>query len=275
LKRRTIREAIIETFKRVNRTLSARDIFDYIIEQDLYRFNAENPEGIVRVEIRRHCEGVEFPSAKPTKYFRILKDGKYWLKGFPIPGISEKELKSEKIIQQDANNLKVIGSDLIKIHAKHIEAIRKQILNNLKELQPVEFEIFSKKLLEIYGFREMSVTPPSKDGGIDGRGKLKVGITFLDVAFQSKRWNKTAVSQKEIQTFRGSIQGKCEQGIYFTTSTYTKGAKEVSLQKGAVPVILIDGELIVDLMIEKGLGVETESLKMYSINFENIFIDED
>ena len=91
------------------------------------------------------------------------------------------------------------------------------------------------------------------------------------MAFQSKRWNNTPVAQKEIQSFRGSISGKCEQGIYFTTSTYTKGAKNVSIQKGAVPVILIDGNLMVDIMMEKGFGVEAELLRIYSINLENIF----
>lgn len=275
MKRRTIREAIIEALKRNNRALTAKDVFNYIVENDLYRFRAENPEGIVKVEIRRHCEGVDFPTAKPNKYFQILRDGRYWIKGIPIPGISYEDSKLEEILKKDANNLRTINAELANTLSKHNEAVRKQILSNLKELSPVDFEIFSKKLLEVYGFREMRVTPPSRDGGIDGYGKLKVGIAFLEVAFQSKRWNNVPVPQKEIQSFRGSIQGKCEQGIYFTTSTYTKGAKDVSLQKGAVPIILIDGDLIVDIMIEKGFGVEIDTLKVFSVNFEDIFSDED
>lgn len=86
MKKRTIREAIIEALKQSEKALSARSIYNFIISHDLYRFNAVNPEGIVKVEIRRHCEGVEFPTAKPDKYFILLLDGTYWIKDVPIPG---------------------------------------------------------------------------------------------------------------------------------------------------------------------------------------------
>ena len=84
MKRRTIREAIIEALKRSEKPLSAKDISNFIIEHDLYRFNAGNPENIVKVEIRRHCDGVEFPTAKPNKFFKILLNGTYWIKDVPV-----------------------------------------------------------------------------------------------------------------------------------------------------------------------------------------------
>ena len=91
----------------------------------------------------------------------------------------------------------------------------------MKEIDPKTFEFFSKRLLEVYGFKDVSVTRYSKDGGIDGYGKLKVGIAHLSVAFQCKRWKNNVISKKEIQSFRGDIQGKFEQGIFFTNSTYS------------------------------------------------------
>ncbi|MFT4017691.1 MAG: restriction endonuclease [Agriterribacter sp.] len=271
MKRWTIRDAILETFNKVNKPLTAKEIYNYLNEQDLYQFKTENPVGVVKVAIRRHCEGLDFPSAKPEKYFKLLRDGRYWLNNISVPGISQKEIKSEVEIKKDIDHLKAINAELTVNHKEYIEAVQKQVLNNLKQLTPIDFEVFSKKFLEVYGFSDMVVTQATKDGGIDGYGRLKVGIAHLDVAFQSKRWNNTPVPQKEIQSFRGSISGKCEQGIYFTTSTYTKGAKDVSIQKGAVPVILIDGNLMVDIMMDKGFGVEVELLRVYSINLENIF----
>ena len=251
--------------------MTGKEIYNYIIEQDLYRFNAIDPENIVKIEIRRHCEGIEFPTAKKNKFFQILRDGRYWIKGIQIPGITKIEQKALDTSKKEINELKSTFSQLLETHRRHKGLIRQQLLTNLKALSPTDFEIFSKKLLEIYGFSDLHVTPASKDGGIDGHGKLKVGISHLDVAFQSKRWNNSLVSQKEIQFFRGSIQGKCEQGIYFTTSKYTRGAKEVSLQRGAVPIVLIDGDLIIDFMIDKEFGVSINSMKLLSINFENIF----
>ncbi len=112
MKRRTIREAAIESLKRKGKPLSAKEIYDYIIEKDLYRFNAEHPESIVRTEIRRHCEGVEFPTAKPNKFFQILKDGTYWIKDVQVPGQSNEESKSETIVRKDAESLKSIVEEL-------------------------------------------------------------------------------------------------------------------------------------------------------------------
>ena len=260
MKKRTIKEAIIEALKRSQKPLSSRDIYDFIIEKDLYRFRAEKPEHIVKVEIRRHCEGVEFPTARPDKYFQILKDGTYWIKDVAIPGQSKESLKSETVLKKDFDNLKIIVDELRTIHERHTEAFKIQILNQLKQIEPRTFEIFAQKLLQVYGFKEVEVTSYSKDGGIDGFGKLKVGITYLDVAFQCKRWKTNAVSRTEIDKFRGAIQGEYEQGMIFTTSNFTKEALNATRKKGAVPIILIDGDTLVDIMIEKKFGVTTENM---------------
>ena len=36
-------------------------------------------------------------------------------------------------------------------------------------------------LLDVYGFSDLSVTQKSKDGGIDGFGKLKIGLAHMSV----------------------------------------------------------------------------------------------
>lgn len=110
----------------------------------------------------------------------------------------------------------------------------------------------------------MKVTQISKDGGIDGFGKLKVGLAEMNIAFQCKKWNSTSIHRPEVDKFRGAIQGEFEMGIFFTTAKFAQGAKEVSFKRGAVPIVLIDGDGIVDLMIEKELGVQKESLPVYT-----------
>jgi restriction system protein len=263
MKRRTIIEAAIEALKRKGEPLSTKDIYDFIIEQDLYRFNAEDPVGIVKVQIRRHCEGVDFPTAKPNKFFQILKDGRYWIRNTPIPGLNEASMKSEIIVRKDFESLKTVVTELREIHLKHTKAFKKQIINQLKQINPRTFEIFAKRLLEVYGFEEMNVTRYGKDGGLDGHGQLKVGITHLNVAFQCKRWNTTTVSRMEIDKFRGAIQGDYEQGIIFTTSNFSKEALGATRKRGAVPIILIDGSTLVDIMINKKFGVDSESILVY------------
>jgi restriction system protein len=120
----------------------------------------------------------------------------------------------------------------------------------------------------------VKVTEYTKDGGLDGFGKLKVGITYLNVAYQCKRWNTTSVSRTEVDKFRGAIQGMYEQGIIFTTSKFSKGAQDATRRNGAVPIILIDGTTLVDIMIEKKFGVTLENMPVYVNSLEDIFIEE-
>ena len=118
------------------------------------------------------------------------------------------------------------------------------------------------------------MTRAKRDGGIDGYGKLKVGITFLNVAVQCKRWNNTSVGRTEIDKFRGAIQGDFEQGILLTTSKFSKEALGATSKKGAVPIILIDGSTIVDIMIEKKFGIDIEQIPIY-INALDVVLNED
>ncbi|MBK6352110.1 MAG: restriction endonuclease [Saprospiraceae bacterium] len=273
MKRRTIREAVIEVLKRCGKPMSSKDIYDYIIKHDLYRFNAENPLNIVNGEIRRHCVGIDFPTAKSKKDFQILIDGTFWIKDLEVPGQTSASIKSEKIVRKDSDNLKEIVSELKAIHKKHNDAFKKQILSQLKEISPQTFEVFAKRLLEVYGFIDMKVASYVKDGGIDGHGKLKVGITFLNVAFQCKRWSTNSVSRTEIDKFRGAIQGSFEQGIIFTTSSFSKEALNATRRNGAVPIILIDGSTLVDFMIEKKFGVESENIPVYINALDNALIE--
>jgi restriction system protein len=263
MKRRTIREAVIESLKRTGRPLSVNDIYYYIMENDLYRFNAQDPPNIVKIEIRRHCEGVDFPTARPEKYFQILHDGRYWIKDVQIPDQSIASARAENKIKKDTLLLKGVVAELSSIHEKHVFAFKQQILSQLINIEPKAFEVFARNLLIAYGFEQVQVTSYVKDGGIDGYGQLKVGISYLNVAFQCKRWKNSSVSRTEIDKFRGAIQGEYEQGIIFTTSTFTKDALAATRRKGAVPIILIDGNAMIDIMIEKKFGVDIESIPIY------------
>jgi len=163
---------------------------------------------------------------------------------------------------------------LKELHLIHKDFIKKKVLSDLKKMSPGNFEIFAKRLLEKYGFNDMKVTNLYKDGGVDGYGKLKIGLAHMNVAFQCKRWTKGNVGRTEIDKFRGAIQGKYEQGIFFTTASFAPGAENESFRPGAVPIILIDGNSIVDLMLDKEFGVVIESLPVYSYALDLVLSEE-
>ncbi len=152
-------------------------------------------------------------------------------------------------------------------------AFREKVLQKLQDLTPEQFERFAGALLSAYGFAEVKVTGRTSDGGIDGHGRLKVGLATMDVAFQCKRW-QGMVGRPEIDKFRGAIQGEFQQGIFFTTSDFSEQARESSIKKGAVPIVLLNGAAIVQLMVEKGLGVKRRTVEIFEDQVEDIFEQE-
>lgn len=147
------------------------------------------------------------------------------------------------------------------------QQIRAQLHELLMNLHPQQFEEFSAKLLESVGFTEIQVTKYAADGGIDGYGNLEMGVVKVKAAFQVKRWRNN-VPPAEVNQFRGSIQGEFDQGIFITTSDFSDEAKKVSSKRGAVPIVLINGDKIVNIMLEKGLGVRQEPLTITRIDEE-------
>lgn len=256
--RTTIIDAIVKVLKDSNIPLSVKVIYDRIVANDYYQFKAQDSLSVVRVEIRRHSQGVDFPTASKRKYFQILNDGTYCL--IEQSHLFFKKDKKKEIIECDEKRL---ITTLKMTHNDYVKSFKLQLLEQLKEIDPEIFEIFCKKLLKVYGFKDLKVTKPKKDGGVDGYGKLKVGISYLNVAVQCKRWKNTTVGRTEIDKFRGAIQGDFEQGIFITTSKFSKEALSATTKKGAVPIILIDGMMIIDIMIEKKFGIEVTEMPLY------------
>ena len=246
--------------------LTISEAYQGIVEAGLYAFNAEKPMHIVASQIRRHCAGLDFPSASETKHFELKGDGRYWFIDDPI-----RQRRTQRTTQLPTKGLL---RELKEVHRRYDLQVRESILANLKRIHPSTFESFAKKVLDAYGFVDTTVTQYSKDGGIDGHGRLKVGLAYMNVAFQCKRFNSTTVGRPEIDRFRGAIQGQYEQGIFFTTSKFAPGAEAASFRPGAVPIILIDGKGIVDLMIEKQLGVEVERMPVLSYALDLLLSDD-
>jgi len=147
------------------------------------------------------------------------------------------------------------------------QQIRAQLHELLMNLHPRQFEAFAGTLLESVGFTDVEVTKYVGDGGIDGYGNLEMGVVKVKAAFQVKRWRNN-VPPAEVNQFRGAIQGEFDQGIFITTSDFSDEAKKASSKRGAVPIILINGDRIVNIMLEKELGVRQEPLTLTKVDEE-------
>lgn len=99
----------------------------------------------------------------------------------------------------------------------------------------------------------------TNDEGIDGIIKEdKLGLDIIYV--QAKKWNSDrTVSRPEIQKFAGALQGqRARKGIFITTARFTKGAVDYT-KVIDTKIVLIDGDELVDLMMENNLGVSVLS----------------
>lgn len=71
---KTIAEAALSVVMNHPEGLTCKQIYDEIIANNLYEFKAENPEGVLRIEIRRRCQNVEISKSYEIKWFRIVKE---------------------------------------------------------------------------------------------------------------------------------------------------------------------------------------------------------
>ncbi len=141
-----------------------------------------------------------------------------------------------------------------------------EILNILKSITPKQFENLCKRLLRELGFEKVVVTGASRDGGIDGYGMVKLNkIISYKIAFQAKRYNKT-VGSPDIRNFRGSLDGKAQQGVFITTGIFTQDAKDEANRDGVVSIDLIDGHKLVEFLKEFELGLNIELIQIVNID---------
>ncbi len=71
---KTIAEVAVSVLIDHPEGLTCKQIYEAIMEQHLYEFKAENPEVVLRIEIRRRCQNVDISKSYETKCFRIVKE---------------------------------------------------------------------------------------------------------------------------------------------------------------------------------------------------------
>ena len=136
---------------------------------------------------------------------------------------------------------------------------RAELRKRLQGIPADRFEALIGELLIALGFDEptVEVTAHSGDGGIDVRGVLRAGgITEFNAAVQVKRWKRN-VQAPTVRELRGSLTVH-EQGIILTTGGFSRGAQAEAVEPGKTRISLIDGEALLDLLIEHGIGVTQE-----------------
>ena len=205
----------------------------------------QNPSKISVVYLKQYPEYVEFVGGNRTE---SEKGGQI------LPEVLNEKSTPEEIIDKGYSDIrKSIASDLLE-----------RVLN----LSPLRFERLVIDLLVKMGygggFKDASThSGKSGDEGIDGtirEDKLGLDIIYI----QAKRWKPgNQVGRPEIQKFVGALAGQgAKKGVFITTSTFSREARDYT-PRNETKIVLLDGEELMQLMIDYNLGVST--INVYEI----------
>ncbi len=265
----TIIESIKEVLKVNPGGLSVDEIYSQILQRKLYTFNAKNPKGVVLGEIRRHCLGLDFPTASPIKHFYIsATNGKK-----QIFNILTEDIRHNYKEAQTSNFAELLPEERVdKAVLEYNRKVKEQLMAKIMMNDPAFFEQLVVVLLLKMGYGyDMSagkVVGHSHDGGIDGIiSEDKLGLDLIYI--QAKRYNpNVTVGRKDLQAFVGAMEG-AGKGVFMTTSAFSKECRDYVEKLQHKRISLIDGERLCELMLKHEVGVQ--SIKTY-----NLFkIDED
>jgi len=144
------------------------------------------------------------------------------------------------------------------------DAVAEELLQSLVALSDQRFEIVVLDVLRGMGYAwdasGVRHTGRTGDGGIDGVIDMDpLGIQRVYV--QAKKWTGS-VGVKEVQAFVGSLAGfQARMGVFITSSDFTKQALEFE-SKTSDKLVLINGNKLVRLMIQHGVGVSHQNIRL-------------
>ncbi|MBC2856985.1 restriction endonuclease [Cetobacterium sp. 2A] len=252
-----------------------RKFYDRINWAKTYLKKAQLIEGTdKRGEFKITKKGLEVLEEVP-----LTLDAKY-LRKYPEFLNFQKIGKNDILKKNESKRVDTPIEGLEKIYELLNNELKDEMLERLKKINFYKFESIVIDLVVKMGYGgskseiSQSLTKKSNDEGIDGiinEDRLGLDRIYL----QAKRWNNTTVGRPEVQKFVGALAGKgAMKGIFITTSTFTKEAIHYCENLTSQKIVLIDGNKLVELMVEFNIGLYTEEI--YEIKKVDLdyFLDE-
>ena len=147
---------------------------------------------------------------------------------------------------------------------------RQQLAEFLQSMNPYKFEHLIKRLLEAMGYEDVEVTAPANDKGVDVVADIELGISRVREVIQAKR-QKGSIGRPIIDQLRGSLPFfDAVRGTIVSTGGFSKQAKEVAFYQGAAPITLIDGDRLLDLLIEHDIGIHRREIRILEFDPESL-----
>ncbi len=248
-KKISFKKAAIRILERTDKPMTAAEITKMAIEENLIDSSGETPHATMAAQIY-----VDINKDKNSQ-FRKVGRGLFTLKK-----------KSD-----------VPNSPLLIIENQN-ELTKERLKELLHSMDPFQFEYLAADLLQKIGYENVTVTKRSGDKGIDVIANLTVGgITNVKTVIQVKRYAASnKINGAVITQLRGSAEVD-QRGLVITTSDFTKDGIDEAQAPNKMPVSLVNGDKLIQLLIKYGVGVKKEELFVLSLDesyFQNYSSEE-
>lgn len=153
---------------------------------------------------------------------------------------------------------------------KQVEEFNKKqkiiLKKKLYDLTPTQFENLIKDLLDAMGYEDVLVTSPTNDKGVDVVGNIQNGIMMVREVIQVKKISSN-IQRPFLDALRGCLHRfDAFQGTIITLSDFSKGTKEAAFERGAAPITLINGDKLIDLLIQNEIAVKNKKLDYFTVD---------
>ena len=136
------------------------------------------------------------------------------------------------------------------------DAVRERLREQIMTLPVPAFEHLIARLLSSCGYAEVQVLAGSQ-GGADISASSSNGLSRAVTLVQAKQYRRP-VSRRFVDELRGAmLRTGAQQGILLTTSTFYVPTYRAVWKECPLPVRLVDGAEVLDLLISHRLGVNT------------------
>jgi restriction endonuclease Mrr len=146
--------------------------------------------------------------------------------------------------------------------------VEEKLQRYIAQMDPIAFEWLARALFLKLKYKNVMVTKPSGDRGIDINAILDAGgVANIKTCIQVKR--QPSVGRPVVQNLRGSLSAH-EAGLLVTSGYFTAEAIEEAKVETRVPITLINRDKLIALLLEYGIGVKRNKVTLYSLDLDDL-----
>ncbi|MGG6267120.1 hypothetical protein ACQ4M3_13215 [Leptolyngbya sp. AN03gr2] len=262
----TLCQAIAVALRINKKPLSVQEIWKTIVEEDLYQFGGETIESqqqSLRGQLRRHCEGLNFKSALPEKYFvinlnEVRGDTRYWLLDEPI-----KLPDPLKVAEETALSAVEVAIE------EYRQRFQARLIDSIERFNAQCYRAFVSTLVDSFGLIEGGVIEQIEQSVVcAASGELGNMVVFV-------RRDTTPMSIREFYSLRGMAnfnQSHC--GIIVTLGTISEDIRTEARKPRATQIALYDRTALAEHLMKHRIGMTTvpsRDFTRYTLDWAKVY----